>query len=350
MKNQYVITMIATLILACWAGPVTAAPATHASGLISALELHTLLQEKNQQPAMIVIEVGWGGPKDYYDKGHIPGAIHVNTDEIEYDQFNARATTPADKLGRSTSETEDQAKGLGPNDTLPRNWWNIYPDQYLLPALANMGVTIHSHVVIYAKDPNAATRLAWTMLYAGVDNLQLLNGGLEAWQKAGFDISKQPTARTPLKDFGAERPRHPEYLVNIAFVRDAINKQDPKVVIADIRTRKEYDGITAPYTYIPTKGRIKDAKWGEAGDGPWTMEAYVNSDGTFKRLQEIEQMWAKNGITRDKHVAFYCGTGWRSSLAFYFAYMMGWPQISNFDSGWYEWSMGPEATSNPVIK
>jgi len=78
------------------------------------------------------------------------------------------------------------------------------------------------------------------------------------------------------------------------------------------------------------------------------MEYYVNEDGTFKSLQEVELMWAANGITRDKHVAFYCGTAWRSSLAFFYAYQMGWPRISNFDSSWYEWSMGPEATKNPV--
>jgi thiosulfate/3-mercaptopyruvate sulfurtransferase len=78
------------------------------------------------------------------------------------------------------------------------------------------------------------------------------------------------------------------------------------------------------------------------------MEYYVYDDGTLKSVREIETMWAENCITRDKHVAFYCGTGWRSSLAFFFAYMMGWDRISNFDSSWYEWSLGPEAVNNPV--
>ncbi len=50
-------------------------------------------------------------------------------------------------------------------------------------------------------------------------------------------------------------------------------------------------------------------------------------------------MWAAQGITRDKHTLFYCGTAWRSSLAFIYAYMMGWDRISNFDSSWYEWTM-----------
>ncbi len=345
-RMTFRIILTVTLLLLPSLG-LAAVPSTMHNGIISAHELHLLMQP-GAVDTPIVIEVGWGGPEEYYDKGHIPGSIHVNTDEIEYDQFKARATTKPKELARSTTIEEDMAKGLGPDDTLPQNWWNIYPDRYLLPALAYMGVNIDSTVVLYAKDPTAAARLAWTMLYAGVTDVRVLDGGLPAWEKAGFDISKTSVARTPKKDFGTDQALHPEYLVGIPFVRKAITTNDPGFIIADVRTRKEYDGETAPYSYIPSKGRIKSAKWGQAGDGPWTMESYINADGTFREFHEIELMWVENGITRDKHVAFYCGTAWRSSLAFFFAYQMGWEKISNFDSSWYEWSLGPESAMNPV--
>lgn len=315
-------------------------------GLVTAKALE--LELKNNLSSPLVIEVGWGGPKDYYDKGHIPGSIHVNTDEIEYDKFNARATAKPKELGRSTTIEDDLAKGLKAEDTLPRNWWNIYPDNLLFPALANIGISVDSSVVIYAKDPTAAARLAWTLMYAGVEDVRLLDGGLESWKKAGLPVSTETVARKPLKSFGTDTPLHPEYIVDIPSVRTTINANNGQFILADIRTKKEYDGISAPYSYIPSKGRVKNALWGKAGDGPWSMENYVNSDGTFKTTAEVEAMWAANGITGDKHVAFYCGTGWRSSLAFYFAYMMGWEKISNFDSSWYEWSLGPEAKDNPV--
>ena len=50
--------------------------------------------------------------------------------------------------------------------------------------------------------------------------------------------------------------------------------------------------------------------------------------------------------------SFYCGTAWRSSLAWFYAYMMGYPRISNFDSSWFEWSMGEGsdyAGADPVL-
>ncbi|MEJ2629415.1 MAG: rhodanese-like domain-containing protein, partial [bacterium] len=53
---------------------------------------------------------------------------------------------------------------------------------------------------------------------------------------------------------------------------------------------------------------------------------------------EIEENWAEAGITSDKFNAFYCGTGWRGSEAFFNALFMEWPSIALFDGGWFEWS------------
>lgn len=322
--------------------------AEHPEVFITAEALQKIVAEKKPGQRLVIAEVGWGGPADYYDKGHIPGAIHVNTDEIEYDLFKKRSAWPADKLERSTSIREDQIKGLSADDELPRNWWNIYPDKYLLPTLANMGIDIDTRVVIYGKDISGAARLAWTLLYAGVKDVRLLDGGLEAWKKAGYQLTTAASKRAAVASFGADCTLHPEYRVNIAYVREVVNGKHPDAILADIRTRGEYEGATAPYSYIPTKGRIKGALWGQAGDGPWSMEAYVKKDGRLKNPKDIEAMWAKRGIVGDKHVSFYCGTAWRSSLAFLYAYRLGWQKIANFDSSWYEWSMGPEASINPV--
>jgi thiosulfate/3-mercaptopyruvate sulfurtransferase len=316
------------------------------SGFVSPVYLHNLLQQGGGKHP-IVLEVSWNERASKYDKGHIPGAIYVNTDEVEYDLFKARVSTNAKDLRRSTTEVQDLAKGLTKEDTLPQNWWNIYPDRYLLPALAHIGVDVNSSVVVYGDDPNAASRLAWVMLYAGVRKVQVLDGGLQAWKRAGFEVSIVPVVRKSVKCFGTEKPRRSEYRVDLPGVRAEIGFNRADFVLADIRTKGEYAGRTTPYDYINTKGRIKGAHWGRAGTCRTTMESYLNENGTFKKMEEVETMWFKSGITRDKRVVFYCGTSWRSSLAFFFAYVMGWERISNFDGGWYDWSLGPEAAKNP---
>lgn len=339
--------MIAACLLAL-AIPVPATGTPHPEVFITAKALHSIMAEQAADRRLVIAEVSWGGADKGYDKGHIPGSIHVNTDEIEYDIFKKRSATAPDKLERSTSAREDLVKGLTADDELAKNWWNLYPDKYLFPAFADMGIDLDTLVVVYGKDTVAAARLAWALLYAGVKDVRLLDGGLESWKKAGYETTVTTSPRIPVASFGTRKALHPEYRVDIAYVREVVNGRHPATVIADIRTRGEYQGATAPYSFIPTKGRIKGAIWGQAGDGPWSMEAYVNDDGTLKAPEAIAAMWAKRGIAADRQVSFYCGTAWRSSLAFLYAYRLGWPRIANFDSSWYEWSMGPEASLNPV--
>jgi thiosulfate/3-mercaptopyruvate sulfurtransferase len=65
----------------------------------------------------------------------------------------------------------------------------------------------------------------------------------------------------------------------------------------------------------------------------------------MRDYHEIEASWQESGITPDKRIAFYCGTGWRASEAFFCAYLMGWPNIAIYDGGWFEWS---QDEANPI--
>ena len=295
----------------------------------------------------IVLEASWGGEEAKYLNGHLPGAIHVNTDEIEYDLFFARTGTDPKKLGRSTTPEQDAAKGLSSTDTLPRNFWGLYPDRYLLPALAHMGIDRHSRVIVASSDLLAASRLTWVLLYAGVADVRLLDGGLDAWKRAGYPVHTDSVARTPKKAFGRTTPLHPEYKVRVNGVRKALSDGTPR--IADVRTRPEHDGASAPYSYIPTRGRIPDSIWVGSGTNPWNVKDYQQKDGRFKEPQTVMADWAAKGLEKKDGTIFYCGSGWRSSASFLLARAAGWRGIRNMDAGWMEWSMGEEKDRNPVV-
>ena len=72
------------------------------------------------------------------------------------------------------------------------------------------------------------------------------------------------------------------------------------------------------------------------------MENYRNLDHTTREYDEIAKNWNEAGIDLKKHLAFYCGTGWRGSEAFFNAWLMGLPRVSVFDGGWFEWSNDPD--------
>jgi len=78
--------------------------------------------------------------------------------------------------------------------------------------------------------------------------------------------------------------------------------------------------------------------FGNCGSDAYHMENYRNLDHTMREAEEVKRILKVQGITGDKCNAFYCGTGWRASEAFFNVWMMGWPHIAVFDGGWFEWT------------
>lgn len=255
----------------------------------------------------VIFEVSCGDLKDY-QAGHIPGAVHLDTNAIEQAPL-----------------------------------WNRVPDESLAEVLLAYGITHSTTVVLYGKDTTAAARAACIMMYAGVSDVRILDGGFAAWTTAGYDVDTKTHKAIPAEAFGRSIPGQPGYIIDTEEVKALL--VDDKAVLVSVRSWAEYSGETSGYSFIKPKGRIAGAVWGYSGSDPHHMEHYRNVDNTMRSYHEIASRWREAGITPDKSVAFYCGTGWRASEAFFCAYLMGWPNISVYDGGWLEWSLDQ---SNPV--
>lgn len=263
--------------------------------------------ENYEGKAYKIFEVSWGEPKDY-NEGHIPGAIHLDTNEIEEEPL-----------------------------------WNRKSDEDLEKMLLKYGVTHDTTVIVYGADSTAAARGASIFMYCGVEDVRVLNGGFNAWKSAGYEVETEVHEPTPVENFGVTVPAHPEYIIDTEEAKEILAKDNEALV--SIRSWSEYLGETSGYSYIKPKGRIKGSTWGHAGSDPYHMEDYRNINGTMRNYKEIAKNWKGWDITSDKKSAFYCGTGWRASEAFFDAYLMGWENIAVYDGGWFEWSMDG---SNPV--
>jgi len=255
-----------------------------------------------------------------YLSGHIPGAIDIDTLALE-------------------------APGT----------WNRRSPEELKTALEQHGITADTTVVLYGKfmwPDNAdefpgsaaghigAIRCAFIMMYAGVKDVRVLNGGFQSWKDAGYEISTYDVPKNPVADFGAKIPGKPELAVDILEAKEILRSDYAELVC--VRSWSEYIGKVSGYNYIEKKGRIPGAIFGNCGSDAYHMENYRNVDHTTREFHEIAEIWEEAGITPEKHLAFYCGTGWRGSEAFYNAWLMGWPRVSVFDGGWFEWSSDPE--------
>ncbi len=294
--------------------------------LVSAEWVKTLLSggipPEYSNDKFVVCHAHYRNPGDY-KKDHIPGAVSLDTLELE------------------SPET-----------------WNRRSPEELKAALEKKGITADTTVVLYGRfsfpkneDPFpgssaghlGAIRCAFIMMYAGVKDVRVLNGGMQSWKDAGFEVTAEETAPVPVAEFGAEIPANPQLAVDVPEAKEIIRSDSAELV--SVRSWPEWIGEVSGYNYIEKKGRIPGAVFGNCGTDAYHMENYRNVDHTTKEFHEIANTWKEVGITPDKHLAFYCGTGWRGSEAFFNAWLMGWPKVSVFDGGWFEWSNDP---ANPV--
>jgi len=169
----------------------------------------------------------------------------------------------------------------------------------------------------------AAARAAHLMLYAGVKDVRLLDGGFHAWLRAGLPCAAgAPQRYPPATSFGATFPGCPHYLINRRQAKALLAQTDG--ALASIRTWDEFTGKTSGYSYIKARGDIPGARWGRVGHGADVndMSAFHRPDGSLRPTDEIRQFWRHEGIHPGLQTAFYCGTGWRASLAFFYAWMV----------------------------
>lgn len=263
----------------------------------------------------VICHAHYQNPEDY-NKGHIPGAVEIDTNTIEAeDTWNRRSPNELKKVFEDLGITSDTTAILYGRFSSP-----TYDNPFPGSRAGHLG----------------AMRCAFIMMYAGVKDVRILNGGVHAWLDEGLKLTKEKTKKEPVKDFGAKIPAHPEYAVDLEEAKEIL--KDPKRNLVSVRSWREYNGEVSGYHFIKKKGRIPGAVLADSGSDSYHLENYRNLDHTTREYHEIEDQLKKLGVTPDKHNAFYCGTGWRASEAFFNVWLMGWDNISVFDGGWFEWS------------
>ena len=86
----------------------------------------------------------------------------------------------------------------------------------------------------------------------------------------------------------------------------------------------------------PQEGALRGGHIPGARNIPWAKAA--NKDGTFKSVAELKALYEGEGITPDKDIIAYCRIGERSSHTwFVLTYLLGYPDVRNYDGSWTEW-------------
>ncbi|AFI04776.1 rhodanese-like domain-containing protein [Helicobacter cetorum] len=209
--------------------------------------------------------------------------------------------------------------------------YNLKEPSILQENLSNLGITKESFVVLYSQSIIASMRAFWALKCVGIKEVRFLDGGLKAWKKLGL-----PTSKYHVKP----KKAHSLLCADLSYclsLQETLEKQQEGYKLVSIRSWGEYQAYVNDYDYIERKGEIPGALWGFSGNHYSNTCDFYNPDNTLRNPYEIYKLWEKQGFNRHDKVVFYCSTGWRGAIAWFYALWNGWENAFLCDGGWHEY-------------
>lgn len=160
----------------------------------------------------------------------------------------------------------------------------------------NWGLKPDSLVVVYDDKGGAqASRAWWTLRWAGLDNVRILDGGLQAWLADGHAIAQDPAPAPG----GGNVTLSPGHLRTIEADEAADIARSG--VLLDSRGRAAYVG--APQEPgKPATGHIPGALSAPSAEA-------LDEDGRFKSSEQLRAEFAALGAQSAQPIGVYCGSG-----------------------------------------
>ncbi len=125
-----------------------------------------------------------------------------------------------------------------------------------------------------------------------------------------------------------------------AFRDEVLAHQAQGRPLVDVRSAGEYSGELLHMADYPQEGALRGGHIPGAKNVPWARAA--NADGTFKSADELRALYLQEqGLHGGDPTVTYCRIGERSSHTwFVLTYLLGYPNVRNYDGSWTEWGNG----------
>ena len=266
------------------------------SVLISAAELRA-----HDRP-VVLLDVRWALGDDQgrerYLAGHLPGAVFVDLD----------------------TELADPPSAEGGRHPLPSL-------QRLQASARRWGIGRDDGVVVYdASGGLAAARAWWLLRWGGVADVRLLDGGLDAWVRAGGPVETGDVVPAPgdVSLTGGGMP--------VLTIDEAGRLPPAGGILLDARAGERYRGEVEPVD--PRAGHVPGAV-----SAPTTEN--LGPDRAFRPADELGERFGALGVRPGAVVGVYCGSGVTAAHEIAALAVAGidaalWP------GSWSQWSADPD--------
>lgn len=231
----------------------------------------------------------------------------------------------------------------------PADGWWVLRDELLLELpeegdlrskIGQLGINPGTHVVLANTalndyDRAQTNRVAWTLIYAGIANVAILDGGYTKWVTEGKVLSQE--AQIPeITDYNGR------FNYSVLATKSSVKRNLYYARIIDARIPQDFFGITTPREFSEKDGHISGAV---NLPTPWVF----TSDGLYKDRETLAAM-ARGvaGFPSFRKNIVYCGVGGFASTWWYLmSEVLGYPNTSLYDGSIQEWTLDPCA---PVQK
>jgi len=197
------------------------------------------------------------------------------------------------------------------------------PDVFAADA-TRLGIAADTVVVAYDDYFNVlAGRIVWVLRSYGHSAAYVLDGGLQAWRRAGGELEAGDIRPQPAV------PPHPvpgpvQGLIDLADMRAAMAAG---VQVADARKREEYAGEES---HARRAGHIPGAL-----NVPY--KSLLAADGTFLPAARLREILAADGVDLDRELVAYCNGGVSATAVAYAVEIATGRRPRIYDGSWNEW-------------
>lgn len=261
------------------------------------------LYANSSDESVRIVDASWHLPPENrnahaeYLQQHIPGAVFFDIDTI---------STPSD--------LPHMLPGAG----------------VFAQAAGDLGLQKDQSVVVYdSKGLFSAARVWWTLSVFGFEDVRILDGGLPAWEQAGYklDSGEADVETTSVEPANAETLLANNAVVDAAQMLKA--SEDASAVILDARSQGRFDG----HDPEPRAG-LRGGHIPGSACLPYTR---LLNDGRLKSDDELRAIFAEFDLSADKPVYTTCGSGVTAAILSLGLHCIGMSNISLYDGSWTEW-------------
>ncbi|GBQ31915.1 thiosulfate sulfurtransferase [Gluconacetobacter sacchari DSM 12717] len=211
---------------------------------------------------------------------------------------------------------------------------HMIPTQARFAALAGaLGLSDSAHVVFYDQGNAAsAARGWWLARLFGLDRVQVLDGGLPAWRRAGGPVEEG----TPQGARAAAFRPAPRFVqvAGLGDMRDHVARGNR--LILDARAPERFRGEVAE----PRPG-VRSGHMPGAHNLPYGL--LLDEQRAFLPPEILHARFAAAGVTEDRHVVTTCGSGVSAAVLSLGLAICGRAGDALYDGSWAEWGSTPGA-------